>query len=159
MTRVGPGASRSGRADIGAVSLGTHDGRIIYDSEAGNAAAVSVMNADGSSPTQLIGEMTGSAFVSNAVASADGRHIFYASDLTGARHIWRLNSDGSNPVQLTNGDAEEDQPSPAPDGRWVAYARIDSDRPTLWRTPTDGGQPIRLTHEYSKSPAVSPDGS
>lgn len=136
----------------------TPDGQIVYDSEAGDASAVSIMNADGSSPRQLIGEMAGSAYVGNATVSPDGRYILYASDLAGTRHIWRMNIDGSNPVRLTNGDNAEDRPHCSPNGRWVVYTRITSDRPTLWKVSVDGGEPVQLTRAYADSPAISPDG-
>lgn len=136
----------------------TPDNRIVYDSEAGNASAISIMNADGSSPKQLLGETMGSAYVNNATVSSDGRYILYASDLTGIRHIWRMNIDGSNPVRLTNGDSEEDHPRFSPDGRWVVYTRTGSDRPTLWKVSVDGGEPVQLTSAYADSPAISPDG-
>lgn len=135
----------------------TPDDRIVYNSELGNVAAISVMNADGSGQQQLTGDQTGRAWVSNATVSPDGRFIVYASDLTGARHIWRMDIDGGNPVQLTNG-AGEDHPFCSPDGRTVVYTRTGADKPTIWKVPIDGGEPTQLTTEYSMRPAVSPDG-
>jgi len=136
------------------------DGRIVYDSEAGAAASISIMNSDGSHQQQLMGDQTGRAYVGWAMASPDGRYIVYSSDLTGVRHIWRMNPDGSNPVQLTNGEGES-HPNCSPDGRWVVYTKLERkgmDRPTLWRVSIDGGEPAQLTDEFTAYPAVSPDG-
>ena len=88
---------------MGKVSL-TADDRIVFDSEAGNASAISIMNADGSNQKRLSGEMNAEAIIGYATATPDGRYIIYYSDRAGARNIWRMNSDGSNPVQLTKGD-------------------------------------------------------
>lgn len=136
------------------------DGRIVYDSEAGAAASISIMNSDGSHQQQLMGDQTGRAYVGWAMASPDGRYIVYSSDLTGVRHIWRMNPDGSNPVQLTNGEGES-HPYCSPDGRWVVYTKLERkgmDRPTLWRVSIDGGEPTQLTDEFTAYPAISPDG-
>lgn len=140
----------------------TPDGQLVFDSEAGNLAAISIMNGDGSQPRQLLGDQTGRAYVGNATVSPDGKYILYASDLTGTFHIWRMNIDGSNPVQLTNGDGEN-QPHCSPDGRTVVYVRTGSDRGTLWRVSINGGTPEPLqpadgTLSDSTHPVVSPDG-
>ena len=136
------------------------DGRIVYDSEAGAAASISIMNSDGSHQQQLMGDQTGRAYVGWAMASPDGRYIVYSSDLTGVRRIWRMNPDGSNPVQLTNGEGES-HPYCSPDGRWVVYTKLERkgiDRPTLWRVSIDGGESTQLTDEFTAYPSVSPDG-
>ncbi len=139
----------------------TPEGRIVYDSEVGEAATISVMDADGSNPKNLLGDLTGRVNAGLGTVTPDGRYIVYYSDLNGGvRHIWRMDIDGGNPIQLTNG-AGEDRPACSPDGRWVIYTRLetkDSDRPTLWKVSLDGGAPVQLTDEWANSPAVSPDG-
>jgi Tol biopolymer transport system component/DNA-binding winged helix-turn-helix (wHTH) protein len=135
----------------------TPDGKIVYDSYAGNSTAISIMNADGSEPKNLVGDMTGRAILYYSTVSPDGRYIVYASDLTGARHIWRMNIDGSNPMRLTDGSGE-DHPSCSPDGKWVFYISMNPDKPSLWKTPIEGGEPVRLIDAITSSPAVSPDG-
>lgn len=138
----------------------TPDGKIVCDTEAGNATAISMMDADGSNPKQLTGDLTGRASMGRSTVSPDGRHIFFTSDLTGARHIWRMNIDGSDPVQLTNGGGEDD-PHCSPDGRWIYYTNLerhDTDRPTLGRVAIDGGEPEQLTEDFTAYPVVSPDG-
>ncbi len=138
----------------------TPDGRIVFDSEAANAATISVMNADGSNQKLLLGEQSNKAYTGRVHVSPNGRYIVFASEATGTRNIWRMNMDGGNLMQLTNGDGE-DSPYCSPDGRWVVYTRLERkgiDRPTIWRVSIDGGEPQQLTHEFTSSPAVSPDG-
>ncbi len=138
----------------------TPDGRIVYDSEAGSAATISVMDADGGNPKQLTGDLTGRAYVKGAVVSPNGRFVVFTSDQTGERHIWRMNIDGSNPIQLTHGNGEDD-PSYSPDGLWVVYTELErsgADRPTLGRVSIDGGELVQLTDAFTAYPVVSPDG-
>jgi Tol biopolymer transport system component len=138
----------------------TADGKLIYDSEAGGATSISVMNADGRDPKLLLGDLTGLGIVGESRASPDGRYILYATDITGSRHIWRMNRDGSNPIQVTNGE-REDNPSWSPDGRWVVFTSLEtatSKRPTIWKAPIDGGDPVQIADAYTICPAVSPDG-
>ncbi len=138
----------------------TPDGKIVYDSAAGAAPAISVMNADGSGSRLLTGELTGRAYVGGANATPDGRYIVFTSDLSGVRHIWRMDIDGGNPVQLTKGSGE-DYPHCSPDGRWVHYTYLErggADRPTIGRVSIDGGEMKQLTKDFTAFPSVSPDG-
>ena len=135
----------------------TADGKIVYDSSVGNFTAISIMDADGSGPKNLMGDMTGRAIVGNSTVSANGRYIVYSSDLTGTRHIWRMDIDGSNQVQLTAGGGE-DHPDCSPDGKWVYYTDVSSEEYSLWRVPIDGGKSEQLIDEFINFPAVSPDG-
>lgn len=139
----------------------TPDNRILYDSEAGNAAAISIMDADGGNQRLLSGELTGRAYVSNATMTADGRYIVFASDFNDVqRHVWRMNADGTNLIQLTRGTGEG-SPHCSPDSRWVVYTNFEhagTDRPTLSKVSIDGGAATPLTKDYTSYPAVSPDG-
>ncbi len=138
----------------------TADGKIVFDSDTGNAAAISIMNADGSNAKQLLSDTTGHAFVGHGVVSPDGRYIVYTSDIKGTLHLWRMNLDGSSPLQLTRGEGE-DYGNFSPDGRWVIYTKLetrDSGKPTLWKVSIDGGEPEQLTDAFTLYPAVSPDG-
>jgi eukaryotic-like serine/threonine-protein kinase len=132
--------------------------KIVFDSEAGNATSISVMNADGSNPKQLMGDQTGQGVVGYATASPDGRYILYFSDITGSRQIWRMNSDGSNPIQLTDGSEGADHPDCSPDGRWVIFTKNEKGWSSLWRVSIDGGEAEHLTDGFSSFPVVSPDG-
>ena len=135
----------------------TPDGKIVYDSSVGNSTAISIMEADGSEPKNLVGDMTGRATLSYSTVSPDGRYIVYTSDLTGTRHVWRMNIDGGNPVQLTSGGGE-DQPSCSPDGKWVFYTSMDADKSSLWRVSIEGGEAVRLVDALTSCPVASPDG-
>lgn len=133
---------------------------IVFDSEAGNATTISVMNADGSNQKLLLGERPDKAYAGRVSVSPDGRYVVFVSEATKTRHIWRMNIDGSNLTQLTNGDGE-DSPHCSPDGRWVVYTRLERkgfDRPTVWRISIDGGEPKQLTNEFTTFPVISPDG-
>jgi Tol biopolymer transport system component len=133
----------------------------VYESEVGEATTISIMEADGSHPKNLLGDLTGRVTAGLGGGTPDGRYIVYYSDLNGGvRHIWRMDSTGDNPIQLTDGSGE-DRPSCSPDGRWVVYNRLErkgGEPPTLWKVPIDGGKPAQLTHEWSIGPSVSPDG-
>lgn len=139
----------------------TPDGRIVYNSEVGEATTISIMGVDGSNPKNLLGDLTGRVTAGIGAVAPDGRHIVYYSDHKGGvRHIWRMDIDGGNSNQLTDGQGEND-PTCSPDGRWVIYTRLetkDSDRPTLWKVSIDGGAQSQLTNEFTLRPSVSPDG-
>jgi len=135
----------------------TPDGRIVFDSEAGNATTISMIDADGSNQRHLTTER---AIIGYPTVTPDGRYILYFSDLSGARHIWRMNLDGGNPVQLTRGRGE-DHPTCSPDSKWVAYTEKEMTglgKPTLWKISIDGGRPVRITDSFTAYPSVSPDG-
>ncbi|MFN0110531.1 MAG: winged helix-turn-helix domain-containing protein [Blastocatellia bacterium] len=138
----------------------TPGGRIVYDSEGGNASTISVMNADGSNQKLLMGAQPNKVYAGRAEVSPDGRFVVFASETGGTRHVWRMNMDGGSPMRLTNGDGE-DSPHCSPDGRWVVYTKLERkgvDRPTIWRVSIDGGEPKQLTDEFTAYPAISPDG-
>jgi Tol biopolymer transport system component len=135
----------------------TPGGKIVYDSLVGNSTAISIMDADGSNPKNLTGDMTGRAVIGRSTVSPDGRYVIYTSDLTGTRHIWRMEIDGSNPVQLTRG-AGEDNPACSPDGRWVFYVKIDPVKSSLWKVPIEGGEPVMLIDASVNYPVASADG-
>lgn len=155
-------ASRAKEITFGSGGYGlklswTPDGKIVYDSSVNNSPSISIMEADGSKPKNLMGDMTGRARPGSSTVSPDGRYIIYSSDLTGTRHIWRMNIDGSNPVQLTDG-AGEDQPTCSPDGKWVFYVSLSIGEPALWRVSIEGGEPVRLIDTFVSAHSVSPDG-
>jgi eukaryotic-like serine/threonine-protein kinase len=138
----------------------TPDGRIVYDSEAGNTASISIMNADGSQQRLLTEGIDKRAIIGYASTTADGRFILYHSDQSGARQIWRMNSDGSNPIQLTHGKGA-DHPAASPDGQWVVFTQQEQTgdgKPTIWKVSINGGEPTRITNDFTVYPSVSPDG-
>jgi Tol biopolymer transport system component/DNA-binding winged helix-turn-helix (wHTH) protein len=136
----------------------TPDARIVFESEAGNRTAITVMEMDGSNQRHLAGEA--GEVNGYPAATPDGRYILYFSDLSGVRHIWRMNADGGNPIQITSGRGE-DHPAATPDGKWVVFTQKEMTglgKPTLWKVPIDGGRPVQLTDGFTGVPAVSPDG-
>jgi Tol biopolymer transport system component/DNA-binding winged helix-turn-helix (wHTH) protein len=138
----------------------TPDGRIVYDSEAGDTSSISIMNADGSQQRLLTEGAGKRAIIGYASATVDGRYILYRSDQTGTRQIWRMNLDGSNPTQLTYGKGA-DHPAASPDGQWVVFTQQEQagdGKPTLWKVSINGGEPTRLTNDFTVYPSVSPDG-
>ncbi len=138
----------------------TPDGRIVFDAEAGDAGAISIMNSDGSNVHQLTSEPTVGAYVSSPHVTDDGRYIVFASDMGDQRHIWRMNMDGSYPIQLTYG-LGEDNPVTSRDSQWVIYSGRASGGDshwTLWKVSIDGGEPVQLTKDRNLFPTVSPDG-
>jgi Tol biopolymer transport system component/DNA-binding winged helix-turn-helix (wHTH) protein len=138
----------------------TPDGRIVFDSEAGNVKSISMMNADGSQQRLLTEGTNTKAIHGYASATADGRYILYHSDQSGTRQIWRMNIDGTNPVQLTHGKGA-DHPAASPDSQWVVFTQQEQTgegQPTLWKVPITGGEPTRLTNDFTVFPSVSPDG-
>ncbi|MDQ3257944.1 MAG: DPP IV N-terminal domain-containing protein, partial [Acidobacteriota bacterium] len=150
----------SGKHDLyRAISL-THDGRILYPSNAGGNRDIWIMNADGTNQKQLTANAGQNLQPS---ASRDGRYIVFLSNRakTGAFNIWRIDMDGGNPTQLTHGSGEV-QPSCSPDGRWVVYSQggpeTGPEKKTVWKVPIDGGEPVRLTNTPANGPAISPDG-
>ena len=133
------------------------NGKIVFDSDTTGGLDISVMNEDGSNPKQLLGELTGRAAAVSPTVSPDGRYVVFSFDLTGTRHLWRMDFNVGNLVQLTNGSGE-DMPACTADGKWVIYTDIGSNKQTLWKVPIDGGTPVQLVKDYSRYPAVSPDG-
>ena len=155
-------ASRAKEVTFGMGGFGlklswTPDGKIVYDSSVNNTPSISIMEADGSNPKNLMGDMTGRARPGASSVSPDGRYIVYSSDMTGTRHIWRMNIDGSNPVQLTDGAADE-HPTCSPDGKWVFYINESIGEPALMRVSIDGGESVRIIDTFVTAASVSPDG-
>ncbi len=132
----------------------TPEGKIIYASDAGGAADIWEMKADGSGQKQLT---AGAGRNYAPVVSPDGRYVFFHSNRSGSWQIWRMNRDGANSVQITSGE-ESNWPAVTPDGKWVIYQRATGGTPTLWKAPIDGGNPTQVTTTLSMRPAVSPDG-
>lgn len=142
----------------------TPEGKLVYESEAGNAPGLSEMENDGRNPRLLTTELSGRAYVGDAAVTSDGRYLVFTSDHLGERHIWRINKDGSGLRQLTNGTGEEN-PSCSPDGRWVYYTKLErpgTDRPTIGRVSIEGGgeggEMSQLTQDFTAYPVVAPDG-
>jgi Tol biopolymer transport system component len=130
-------------------------GRILFSSMSGNNLVISSIEPDGSNPIQLTANDSDNYM---PATSPDGRFVVFASYRTGTLNIWRMNAaDGSELKQLTSSDGNS-YPSFSPDGQWVLYDNQSSTTFTVWKVPIEGGPPVQLTNEYTRMPAVSPDG-
>ena len=98
----------------------TPDGRIVYHSFASGNEDIWIMNADGSSQSQLT--VDPGADDNCCEVSPDGRYIVFRSERgDGFSSIWRMDRDGGNPKQLTR---DGNQPTVSPDGKWVIYHNL-----------------------------------
>ncbi|HEY6045970.1 MAG TPA: protein kinase [Pyrinomonadaceae bacterium] len=144
-------------ADIGSLETlaWTHDGQIVYRSNAGGEGSdIWIMKADGSNARQLT---WGARVARGLTICPDTGHIIFSSDMAGQFNLWRVDIDGANLSQLTHGDGEF-YPQCTPDGRWVVYQSNEVIDPRLWKVPADGGQSVLLTNTRAMKPAISPDG-
>ncbi len=131
----------------------TQDNRIVYTSNASGNPNIFIMNADGSSQTQL----TADTFVKRSpVVSPDDRHIVFVSNQAGTEQIWLMDIDGQNQRQLTTAQIYR-YPQFSPDGKWIIYSTWQDKKAYLWKVSIDGGEPAMLKDGASFTPNVSPD--
>jgi TolB protein len=149
------------------------DGRnIAFSRQAGNGAALFVMNADGTGVRRLTTPVQGPGGApSNDFTPAwspDGRQIAFSSNRADFAEpdIFRIDADGTDLTQLTRtpfftGDFN---PTWSPDGKWIWF---DSDRVSvfnreIYRMRPDGSGVQRMTRTADGiddgSPDISPDG-
>jgi serine/threonine protein kinase len=131
------------------------DGRILYNSRAGDNADLWIMNADGTNRRQLTND---AYWEYNATASPDGRYIVFQSERGGNLNLWRIDADGNNPKQLTEGNGVDVPHAFSPDGQWVVFLSTRTGQATAWKVSINGGAAQQLTDERTYGPAVSPDG-
>ena len=129
----------------------TPAGKIVYNSMAGGARALWIMDADGSNQKQLTFNRGGIA----PIISPDGRQIVFGGQE-------KIDVDGGNLSQVADGGLKQvaDKaflPCYSPDGQWIVYVSP-RDKWTLWKIPSGGGEPVRLNDHPSIEPAISPDG-
>ena len=105
--------------------------KIAFISDRSGVEQVWVMNADGSSPTQL----THSGVTNGELPdwSPDGTKIAYEQGDFGSGHIFVMNANGSNPTQLTTGNGDDFGAAWSPDGSQIAFVRDfgSGDRPVM----------------------------
>ncbi|MBA3601492.1 MAG: PD40 domain-containing protein, partial [Acidobacteria bacterium] len=118
----------------------TQDNRIVYTSNASGNPNIFIMNADGSSQTQL----TADTFVKRSpIVSPDDRHIVFVSNQAGTEQIWLMDIDGQNQRQLTTAQIYR-YPQFSPDGKWIIYSTWQDKKAYLWKVSIDGGEPAML---------------
>lgn len=129
--------------------------QIVFVTQTGERADLSMIKADGSGSRSLISE-TGT--IITPTVSNDGKYIFFSSTRTGTFHLWRINADGTNAKQITTGDFPDFSPTCSPDGQWILFTSVRSGKQCLWRAPFNGGDPVQITTRHSTPGVYSPDG-
>jgi Tol biopolymer transport system component/DNA-binding winged helix-turn-helix (wHTH) protein len=132
----------------------TPGGRLLFATGDGN---LSVLNSDGSAPTQL----TANDYqVGDPSVCGDGRYVVYSNYREQKAGIWRMDADGSNPIRIAD-EPVATSPQCSPDGKWVIYVQVPS--LTLMRVAITGEKPPET---ITQSPAaweldvlaISPEG-
>lgn len=130
----------------------------ITDPRQAGAAAIYVMNADGTSATPLTGPPYHEDYW--PTWSPDGTRIAFVSSRDGPWDLYIITADGANLTRLTNTPEPEGAPAWSPDGARIAYARGGSmDGGDIYVMNADGTNPTQLTHEGGARPTWSPDGT
>jgi len=89
--------------------------------------------------------------------SRDGKMLAYASDRAGGvMNIWVQQVSGGNPLRVTDGPADDTDPSFSPDGASIVF-RSDRDGGGIYTVPALGGAPRRVA-DGGRRPRFSPDG-
>jgi len=130
----------------------TPEGRVVHVSKVSGNFDVWIMNADGSTNTQLT-RNAGSNL--RPTVSFDGRYIVFESSRSGESNIWRMDIDGSNQTQLTHGD-HDTSPLFALDNRTVIYTSTRDAKRSLWKVTIEGGTPVQLIEYSASGSAISP---
>jgi len=130
----------------------TPDGRIVYASTVGGQNGLWLVDAAGGNQKQLD---VGSGW--QPTVSADGRWLAFVSTRAGGFNIWRTELSGGGLKKLTD-QRVSSNPSFTPDAKWVVYSHNVGDKVTVWRVSLEGGASVQLNEQYSRTPALSPDG-
>src|ERR1043166_911450 len=89
--------------------------------------------------------------------SRDGKLLAAALDrASGIMNIWVQQVTGGQPVRVTNGPADDTEPTFSPDGTMIAF-RSERDGGGVYTVPALGGEPRRIANE-GRRPRFSPDG-
>lgn len=88
--------------------------------------------------------------------SPNGEWIAYSAYYAGDQHIFLTDIRGSAPFQLTNGRADDEDPTWYPDGSAIAFVSDRGGRTAIWKVGLLGSGATLLL-ENAIQPAISPD--
>ena len=126
----------------------------------GDMSRIWVVQADGSEPRQLTGDMRGSQC--DPSWSPDGRTLAFASSSDGQSHIWTIDVEGANLRRITTDAGNYRKPSWSRDGASIyvsqggatrmvstskplSSSRVDFSNANIWRIPVAGGPAEQVT--------------
>jgi uncharacterized protein YjdB len=124
-----------------------------------------IMNADGSAPQNLTGDMPAEGYRSEPAWSADGSRIAFSERQSGPNgttsSIWIMNADGSGrQAVISDSPAFDASPTWSPDGTRLAFVRFYGAEADITIVRIADGSLTRLPLAgLEGKPAWSPDGS
>jgi Tol biopolymer transport system component len=125
-------------------SVWSPDGKkVAFARDWGGAAAIHVMNADGTNPVRLT--HSGSPWDHAPSWSPDGSKITFLSYRDGNYEIYIVNADGTNLLNLTKNPVDEGGQVWSPDGTKIAFVSARDGNPGIFVIDIDGTNLIRLT--------------
>jgi tetratricopeptide (TPR) repeat protein len=105
-----------------------------------DTCGLSVINADGSGKTTLIGNMNATA----PAWSRDGKLVAFTSDYGGNWDIYIVSANGGSPSRLTVDPAEDGLPTFSPDGKQIAFLSHRGGTWAIWAMGIDGSNQHKL---------------
>ncbi len=133
----------------------TADGRVLYTAPSGEQSDIWIVNADGTSPSQLTADVHREGL---GCVSPDGRYVVFSSNRSGNFNLWKLAIATGEQTPLTHGVENDSQPICTADGQSVLFRSMREGKSTYWKVPLAGGTPEQLSDKSSTAAAVSPDG-
>jgi Big-like domain-containing protein/WD40 repeat protein len=132
-------------------------GRIAF----ANWSTISVINADGTGLTRLIGEDAQGGTYMSPAWSPDGSKVAFGSSREGGWDIYVINADGSGLRRLTSHSARDDSPAWSPNGDLIAFTSNRDGDFDIHVMNADGSRVIQVTDHPAEDgdPSWSPDGS
>ncbi len=121
--------------------------QIVFSSRRKGNIDLYIMNADGSSVTQLTNSAGDDDF---AVVSPDGRRIVFNSNRDGNWEVYVMNRDGTDQTRLTFDGAEDRLPSWSPDGQKILFSSDREGNVQLHVMDADGKNVRRLTRNIRR---------